>query len=643
MHLLTKGFMEDYMCWYAHGELFVPDESMEEQVVGSTSSASNMHEVENENSNPYRNMVMDATRMSEANVRECPIVEEEPYADAARFFDLLRDSDEPLWDGCTNHSKLSAVAQVFTIKSDHGLSEAGYDKIIEWAISILPEGNRLKENFYAAKSMMKPLGLGYQKIDICPNFCMLYYLENAEMTECMTCGHSRYKPRTDGFNPFGSFAAPYSCWPVILTVYNLPPGMCMRPEFMFLSMVIPGPSSPGRNIDVCLRPLIDELTQLWSSGALTYDISRKQNFVMRAALMWTINDFPAYGMVSGWSTHGKLACPYCMENNKAFTLTNGGKASFFYYHRRFLPHNHRYRKNRKDFFVGRVENDVAPPRLSGEELFDVVSEYGEIVFGLQSGKQKFPGFGLTYNWVKRSIFWELPYWKTNLLRHNLDVMHIEKNVFENIFNTVMDVKGKTKDNIKARLDVALFCNRKNMELVCDGSRVAKPRASFVLDKNAQLLVYKWLKSLRFLDGHASNISRLVNTKECRLYGMKSHDCHVFMQTLIPLAFRDLLPKGIWDALTEISHFFRDICSSKLNVDHIERLEKNIVETICKLEMIFPPSFFDSMEHLPVHLPFEVKVGGPVQYRWMYPFERLDIIVAMTFIIKCFYFYFNVFN
>jgi hypothetical protein len=114
----------------------------------------------------------------------------------ARFFDLLRDSDEPLWDGCTNHSKLSAVAQVFTIKSDHGLSEAGYDKIIEWARSILPERNRLKENFYAAKSVMKPLGLGYQKIDICPNFCMLYYLENAEMTECMTCGHSRYKPRT---------------------------------------------------------------------------------------------------------------------------------------------------------------------------------------------------------------------------------------------------------------------------------------------------------------------------------------------------------------------------------------------------------------------------------------------------------------
>jgi hypothetical protein len=196
MHLLTKGFMQDYLCWYAHGELFVPNKSMVERVVGSSSSASNMHEVGNENSNPYKNMVMDAMRMSEGNVSEFPNVEEELNADAAKFFDLLKDSDEPLWDGCTNHSKLLVVAQVFTIKSDHGLSEADYDKIIEWARSILPEGNRLKENFYAAKSMIKPLGLGYQKIDMCSNFYMLYYLENTELTECMTCGHSRYKPRT---------------------------------------------------------------------------------------------------------------------------------------------------------------------------------------------------------------------------------------------------------------------------------------------------------------------------------------------------------------------------------------------------------------------------------------------------------------
>jgi len=71
-----------------------------------------------------------------------------------------------------------------------------------------------------------------------------------------------------------------------------------------------------------------------------------------------------------------------MENNKAFTLINGGKASFFYCHRCFLPLNRRYRKNINDFFVGRVKKDVAPPRLYGEELLDVVSEYDDIVFGL---------------------------------------------------------------------------------------------------------------------------------------------------------------------------------------------------------------------------------------------------------------------
>jgi len=89
---------------------------------------------------------------------------------------------------------------------------------------------------------------------------------------------------------------------------------------------------------------------------------------------------------------------------------------------------------------------------------------------------------LSHNWVKQSSFWELPYWKTNLLLHNLDVMHIEKNMFESIFNTVMAVKGKVNNNIKAKLDIALLCNHKNMELVFNGSRVTKPRASFVLKK-----------------------------------------------------------------------------------------------------------------------------------------------------------------
>jgi len=68
MHLLHEGFMENYQCWYAHGEVVGSKRRMEEMVVGSTSSTSNVHEATKDNINPYRNMVMDAMRMNQGNV-----------------------------------------------------------------------------------------------------------------------------------------------------------------------------------------------------------------------------------------------------------------------------------------------------------------------------------------------------------------------------------------------------------------------------------------------------------------------------------------------------------------------------------------------------------------------------------------------
>jgi len=81
-------------------------------------------------------------------------VDEESNVNASRFFELLKDSDELLWDESTNHSLLSIVARVFTVKFD-------YDSMVEWVKNILPEENRLKENFYTVKSMMKPFDLEY--------------------------------------------------------------------------------------------------------------------------------------------------------------------------------------------------------------------------------------------------------------------------------------------------------------------------------------------------------------------------------------------------------------------------------------------------------------------------------------------------
>ena len=78
-----------------------------------------------------------------------------------------------------------------------------------------------------------------------------------------------------------------------------------------------------------------------------------------------------------------------------------------------------------------------------------------------SHNDKISGFGVKRNWVKKNIFLNLSYWHTNLIRHNLDVMHIEKNVFDNIFYTVMNCLNRSKDNLKARLDIELYCQKPN--------------------------------------------------------------------------------------------------------------------------------------------------------------------------------------
>ena len=119
-----------------------------------------------------------------------------------------------------------------------------------------------------------------------------------------------------------------------------------------------------------------------------------------------------------------------------------------------------------------------------------------------------------------------------------------------------------------------------------------PQAPYVLSKEHRKVVCEWIRKLKFSNGYASNLSRCMDVRNASVHNLKSHDCHVFMQCLLPLAFRDILPTNVWNVLTELSQFFQDLCSSKLHVGDIVRLENNIVEILCKLERVFPPTFFN---------------------------------------------------
>ncbi|KAI5335470.1 hypothetical protein L3X38_025603 [Prunus dulcis] len=174
-------------------------------------------------------------------------------------------------------------------------------------------------------------------------------------------------------------------------------------------------------------------------------------------------------------------------------------------------------------------------------------------------------------------------------------MHIEKNICDNIIGTLLNIEGKTKDTINARLDMIDMNIRRALHLHRDEtSLVKKYPAIYTLSPHQRQSFCEFLKSVKFLDGYAANISK--NVKEGgKLSVLKSHDCHVLLQRLLPVGIQLYLPK---------------------------RLEVDIVFILCKLEKIFPPAFFDVMVYLVVHLPHEAKLVGSVGYRCMYSIERM---------------------
>ncbi|XP_024199865.1 uncharacterized protein LOC112203073 [Rosa chinensis] len=425
---------------------------------------------------------------------------------------------------------------------------------------------------------------------------------------------------SDGFNPHSSLSSKYSCWPVILITYNLPPWLCMKRKYMMLTLLISGPKQPGNDIDVYLQPLIDDLKVLWDGVERVYDAVRGEYFTLRAALFWTINDFPAYGNLSGSIVKGYNACPVCVEETKPYRLKKSKKMAFMR-HRRFLPRYHPYRKQAAAF-DNIVEEGEAPKPLSGEEVLLRVQGLDR-PFGKKNPPPPYKGLQDQNRpcWKKKSVFFELAYWKHLPVRHNLDVMHIEKNCCDAILGTLLNILGKTKDGAAARLDMVDMGIRTDLKATSTGKRERLPLASWNLFLDERKIVCSSFFNMTVPVRFSSNVRNLVSMEELRLAGLKSHDCHTIMQLLLPVALRSVLEKPVRYAIIRFCLLFKAICSKVIDVSKLEQMQADLVDTVCLLEKFFPPSFFDIMIHLTVHLVREVELCGPIFFRWMYPFER----------------------
>ncbi|BBG93568.1 hypothetical protein Prudu_001624 [Prunus dulcis] len=381
---------------------------------------------------------------------------------------------------------------------------------------------------------------------------------------------------TDGFNPYGVLNQHHSTWPIFVFPYNLPPWKCMKKEYMMMTVLIT--EDPGRSIDVYLRPLVDELKDLWTNGVRTYDKSTGKMFTLRAAVMWTVNDFQHMQWFLGGAQREDVTSGW-----------HAGKVCYLG-HRRWLPWDHEWREKDKEF-DGNTERRLRPREWSGDEILEQLNRLDFAPFGKTVSRTR-PSTHM--NWTHKPMFFELPYWSKLKLRHNLDVMHVEKNVFDTLVGTILDIEGKTKDTIKARLDLERMGIRRGLWMNRDSDKARRDLAFFSMKPNDKKEFLKFVSSVKFPDGYASNIARCVNVDGGKFTGLKSHDCHIFFPT---------------DG--------KNIAKDR----HIQ-LRHDIVQVLCKFEMIFPPAFFTSMMHVMVHLPEEALLAGPVNYRWMYPIERL---------------------
>ncbi|GJU17520.1 hypothetical protein Tco_1145486 [Tanacetum coccineum] len=411
----------------------------------------------------------------------------------------------------------------------------------------------------------------------------------------------------------------YSMWTGHIETYKHHVDVYERSSLVLTDVLIPGPKSPAKDIDVYLQPLIKELQELWK-GVWTKDAATGTYFEMKAALLWTINDFPARSSLSGWSGQGYYACPTCNEDTPSMAVKN--KIAYVG-HRRFLKTNHPLRNKKKEFY-GLKEPKPKPRKFSELDIQLQINKVLKRRPGKHpdiTKKNPKPIREIELNWSKRSIFWDLEYWPFLLLKHNLDVMHIEKNALEALLNTLLQ-NDKTKDTPKARQDLEKLNVRKELWLAKKpNGKFEKPHPKYSFTTENRKRFCKFIKGVRLPDGFGSNFKQKVTADDNNITGMKSHDCHIMMHRLLPYGVQQYLPKSIAAPIIELCLFFKQLCARTLMQQDMGKAKKQSISIMIELEKIFPPAFFDIMIHVAIHLPDEAILGGPLRYRWMFPFER----------------------
>ncbi|RVW11754.1 hypothetical protein CK203_089799 [Vitis vinifera] len=361
-HTFFNGIDQSYHTWYWHGE------------AGPTSRQPT------EMAQCYDTMDCGDVASTTEMVH---VIDNEFMTNPISFKKLLEDAEKPLYPSCIKFTKLSALVKLYNVKARYGWSDKSFSDLLQILGDMLPVNYEMPLSMYEAKKTLNALGMEYKKIHACPNDCILYSNELNDASSCPTCGTSRWKVNKAGARNSKRIPAK--------VLWYFPP--IPRFKRMFQSPKIVKDlkwHAKGRENNGKLRHPVDSPTwqlvnQMWpefasdcrnfklaisADGVKAYDAHQRAFFTLKAILLWTINDFPAYGNLSGCTVKGYHACPICGEETNSHWLKHGNKNSYIG-HRRFLPCNHPFRKQKKAF-NGEQEFRLPPKELTGDEIFTKV-------------------------------------------------------------------------------------------------------------------------------------------------------------------------------------------------------------------------------------------------------------------------------
>jgi hypothetical protein len=141
--------------------------------------------------------------------------------------------------------------------------------------------------------------------------------------------------------------------------------------------------------------------------------------------------------------------------------------------------------------------------------------------------------------------------------------------------------------VNARLDCSDLGIKEELQFRDNGNSSKMPRARYTLSKEQKVAFCNFLREVKFPDGYASNISRCLTADGSKVQGLKTHDCHVLLQRILPAALRGFVDKDIYEVVAELGRFFMELCRKTLNKDVLVKMKEEIPVLLCKLEKISP--------------------------------------------------------